>query len=64
MSRARNPQEHPMGGRVAESRMPSMITPTVTELVRLLEPTTADTFVAGTTPVIASAPVRSRRIVD
>ena len=41
-----------------------MLTPTVTELARVLEATSADTFVAGETPVVLPTPVRSRRIVD
>jgi hypothetical protein len=41
-----------------------MIFPTVTELVRALEPTTADPFIAIEAQLVLPAPVRSRRIVD
>ena len=41
-----------------------MLTPTVTELARVLEPTSSDTFIAGQGPVVLPTPVRPRRIVD
>jgi hypothetical protein len=48
----------------APCTMVAMTVPIVTELPAVLEPTTADTFNAGDTPVIPLPPVRSRRIVD
>jgi hypothetical protein len=53
-----------MDGAAGEERMPTMTMPIVTELPRVLEPTTADTFIAGDTPVVPAPAVRSRRIVD
>lgn len=41
-----------------------MLTPTVTELARVLESASADTFIAGQAPVVLPSPVRARRIVD
>ena len=44
--------------------MLGMTIPIVTELPAVLEPTTADTFMAGDGPVAPLPPIRARRIVD
>jgi hypothetical protein len=41
-----------------------MISPIVTERLPVLEPVTADTFIAGDKPPAPLAPVHTRRIVD
>ena len=42
----------------------AMTIPIVTELPRVLEAITADTFIAGGRPVTPLPPVRTRRIFD
>ena len=53
-----------MAGLAAKGTMFPMTIPIVTELPQVLEATTADTFIAGATPVVSASAVRSRRIVD
>jgi hypothetical protein len=64
MTRAPDPQPRAMDAGLAPSTMLAMIIPFVTELPPALEPTTADTFIAGDVPLVPTPAVRSRRIVD
>jgi hypothetical protein len=47
-----------------EGTILAMTIPTVTELPRVLEAITADTFIGGAQQITPLPPVRTRRIVD
>ena len=51
-----------MAGLVAKGTMLPMTIPIVTELPRVLEATTADTFIAGATPVVSEVGPRDRAL--